>query len=180
MQSLGESWRAMGHGQCAPLFSQWPGFTANLHVPYSILKLHVGNASPPFEECIRHRERAKWVGGEVQGEERNRVVSHSPWCSQCHLSLSAFLLWCLTLHEFNRCRLQPMLLSLIQRHFYFVAGKRWESEVKKKKKNDYLKCIDNKETERRYFHTHNGKSAVEAFIALFCWLPHSQPLSCNR
>lgn len=46
----------MGHEQSASLLSQWPGFTAHLHV----LKLHAGNALPPhFEECIRHRERAK-------------------------------------------------------------------------------------------------------------------------
>lgn len=52
----------------------------------------------------------------------------------CHW---AFLLGCLTLHEFTRCRMQPMLLPLIQRHFYFVAGERWEegkeSEVKERK-----------------------------------------------
>lgn len=74
----------------------------------------------------------------------------------------------------------PLLNS---KTFLFCRGeevRRRHGKWSKKKEKDYLKYIVNKETERRYFHTHNGKSAVEAFIALFCWLPHSQPLSCNR
>lgn len=119
-------------------------------------------ATPPFEECIRDRERAKGL-------------------HDAHLSLSlplgvSYFAW---VYQVQNATHAP---SLNSKTFLFCC----RGEVRRrqgkwsKRKKEYLKCIGNEGTERCYFHNHKGKSAGETFIAFFCWLPHSPPLSCNR